>query len=397
MTLSFLSIDFLHKNGRINIEKFTLMGCDMQQADYRGYTIQTIENYPVKYRRHLQSLLIGAGFLQKGSQESIFSPDAIDISELELNEQIIQCIDNETEEISNGSLGVFEKWEYTKDYKYSVLFSAENYETLVNTVKERTAPYDTASSDFSASSPLFSKLESPQFFDENELKITLLKFNRKFEAIHPQTGNELFIRYPIVVAFHHNEQLIEIRFDALKRFFMDDSSNFYARLVEDVQAYLQDNYGENIAPFDLDYLISKLRNDDGDACLIAQSMRMANGSYAELKVEKNEELVLPFIGELKNFLIDYNSEFEKVPVLRDAFEQFIFEKEATSDYPWIELLWKHEMKTRSIHVKVTYNYCQKGYCLLQHYFNSALIGMERMNNVVRYISETAKGNPKPVA
>ena len=71
MTLSFLSIDFLHKNGRINIEKFTLMGCDMQQADYRGYTIQTIENYPVKYRRHLQSLLIGAGFLQKGSQESI--------------------------------------------------------------------------------------------------------------------------------------------------------------------------------------------------------------------------------------------------------------------------------------------------------------------------------------
>lgn len=53
---------------------------------------------------------------------------------------------------------------------------------------------------------------------------------------------------------------------------------------------------------------------------------------------------------------------------------------------WIELLWDNDIKTRSIHVKFIFNYMNKDYGLIQHYYNNVLVGMERMNYVVDYIA-----------
>ena len=63
----------------------------------------------------------------------------------------------------------------------------------------------------------------------------------------------------------------------------------------------------------------------------------------------------------------------------------MFEMEEMSDYPWIELLWENEIKTRSIRVKFVFNYMNNSYCLIQHYYSNVLIGMERMNYVIEYI------------
>ena len=119
---------------------------------------------------------------------------------------------------------------------------------------------------------------------------------------------------------------------------------------------------------------------------IAQYMKINTGQYAQLEVGNNQEYILPFIGELKNILLDYQDELEKVPALKDTLDQFMFEKEEMSDYPWIELLWDNDIKTRSIHVKFIFNYMNKDYGLIQHYYNNVLVGMERMNYVVDYIA-----------
>lgn len=355
----------------------------MELRDYQKFTFQTIEGYPLKWRKHLAHLFLDAGIAQVGGQLTLMISNPVDFTDLELNEQLERCINNENADITNKSLAIIEEWEFIKDYKYSVLFKSDKFSQLLDRISKE--------SQFCSSyADLFDDLHSPQLLDNNH--IALLKFNRKFETLHPISGEELFIRYPIVLAFHKQEQVIEMRFDSLKRFFMETPESFYAHLVEEVCAYIKRNYGETILPLDLDFLVPMLREGNTDALLIAQSMKMANGSYAELKVEKNENYILPFIGELRNFLAEYSSAFEQVPVLREAFEQFIFEKEVTSDYPWIELLWKNEIKTRSIHVKITFDYCQKHYSLLQHYFNSVLIGMERMNHVVKFICK-AQSNP----
>lgn len=345
----------------------------MEALDYQKYTISTIESYPTKYRKHLRSLFKRKGIAQEDSQISMGSLTAIDISDYDLNEQLSKCITEKQE-----SLGIFEEWEFKKDYKYSVLFSTEKFDELLSCIEQTVLPFS------GEAAPLFGALSEPRFCACDE-QMALLKFNCMFEAVHPQTAEELLVRYPIVVAFHKTEKVVEIRFDALRRFFMENTDAFYAHLVEDVCAYIASAFHHDLEPLNLDFLVANAQHEGSNVRLIAQTMKMANGSYAQLEVGKNEEYVLPFIGELKNLLVEYGSEFEKVPDLKDAFDQFIFEKEVTSDYPWIELLWEEEIKTRSIHVKFTFNYCQKGYCLLQHYFNNTLIGMERMNRVVKFI------------
>lgn len=71
--------------------------------------------------------------------------------------------------------------------------------------------------------------------------------------------------------------------------------------------------------------------------------------------------------------------------MKDNTTKFMFEMEEMSDYPWIELLWENEIKTRSNRVKFVFNYMNKSYCLIQYYYSNVLIGMERMNYVIEYI------------
>lgn len=357
-------------------------GRSMNINDYKKYTISTIASYPLKYRHYLRSLFLETGIAQEGGQISLTSPESIDISGFaDINEQLKTCI-----EADDNSLALFERWEYTKDYKYSALFSIDDFSHLCCEVEESIPEFH------NDKLPLFDSLSSPSYLKPDD-SIILIKFNLKFEAIHPQTSEELLIRYPVVVALHQKEQILEIRFDSLKRVFMERTESFYADLVQSTIEFFDVTFKIKMIPVDMEFLVKSAQSETSEVRLIAQTMKMANGSYAQLEVGKNEEYILPFIGELKNLLSEYNLEFDKVPDLKEAFEQFIFEKETTSDYPWIELLWENEIKTRSIHVKFTFNYYQKGYCLLQHYFNNILIGMERMNHVVEFIDRIRK-NPQ---
>lgn len=72
---------------------------------------------------------------------------------------------------------------------------------------------------------------------------------------------------------------------------------------------------------------------------------------------------MPVIGELKALLADYQGELEKVPTIKEALEQFLYEMEEMSDYPWIELLWENEIKIRSNRVKFILDYMGQDYTL----------------------------------
>lgn len=156
-------------------------------------------------------------------------------------------------------------------------------------------------------------------------------------------------------------------------------------MIDSLKNILQNKYSCTLQGLDLSHMINAAKNND-DVKLIAQYMKINTGQYAQLEVGNNQEYILPFIGELKTILLDYQEELEKVPTLRDTLDQFMFEKEEMSDYPWIEVLWDNDIKTRSIHVKFIFNYMNKDYGLIQHYYNNVLVGMERMNYVVDYIA-----------
>lgn len=110
-------------------------------------------------------------------------------------------------------------------------------------------------------------------------------------------------------------------------------------------------------------------------------------STAGIDVGKNENYILPIIGELKEILNDHRNDLDKCPALKESLEQFMFENDELSECTWIEIMWENEIKVRSIRVKFIFNYKNRMYCLLQHYYSNVLVGMERMNHVVRYISK----------
>lgn len=158
-------------------------------------------------------------------------------------------------------------------------------------------------------------------------------------------------------------------------------------------AYLEQEYDIKLEAIDLSFM-KNIANDENieDIKLISQYMNMKNGSKAELNVGNNEEYVLPIIGELKNIMNDLKEELDKNLKIKDALEQFIYEKEETTDYPWIEILFlnKERIKTRNNHVKFVFNYMNKKYTLITYYYNDTLIGMERMNDVTSFIGENIK-------
>lgn len=213
-----------------------------------------------------------------------------------------------------------------------------------------------------------------------------MKFNLAFAAVHPLTQEEFLTKYPFLVVFHEEGELIEFRFDVLKRVFLSDrkEQTIYADLIAEMVEYLKVHFECNLNPLDLDFMVNVCKHDN-NVKLIAQYMKLPSGGNAQLEVGNNQEYVLPFLGELRSLLSDNQAELEKVPDFREALEQFMFEMEEMSDYPWIELLWENEIKTRSIRVKFVFNYMNNEYCLIQHYYSNVLIGMERMNYVIKYV------------
>ena len=213
-----------------------------------------------------------------------------------------------------------------------------------------------------------------------------LKFNLAYAAIHPLTQEEFLTKYPFLVVFHEKGELIEFRFDVLKRVFLSDKKEptIYSNLIAEMSDYFKEHFECDLIPLNLDFMVNVCKRDE-NVKLIAQSMKLPNGGNAQLDVGNNQEYILPFIGELRSLLNDNQAELEKVPDFREALEQFMFEMEEMSDYPWIELLWENEIKTRSNRVKFVFNYMNKSYCLIQYYYSNVLIGMERMNYVIEYI------------
>lgn len=341
---------------------------------YARYSISTIESYTSKELKKIRALFLECGVAQNDDQLMLEHEHAVNIATYgtDFRAAVLACVNGNSE-----SFGILEEWEYVRDYRYSVIFTTENFNSGLDAAAQFTS--------FERKCfPFYSGIESPVFWNYNE-DIAFLKFNRVFDAIAPNTDEEVRIRYPIIATFHKNAKLIEIRFDTLRTVFIEGPDDFYIELIASIQHFFNRELNCELTPLDLDFLITTGQSGYGGVRLVAQSMRMANGTCAELDSGKNEQYLLPFVGELSDFLVRFEDSFNRVPDLKHAFEDFIDEKNTMSYYPWITLLWENGCKTKASKVKFTFNYCQKDYCLMQHYFSSTLVGMERMNNVVGFI------------
>ena len=97
----------------------------MQLNNYLEYLEKTVIAYSDKVKRHLVKQFIQHGIATKQTDTSgqlyIEGLETVDISEKTLSEQLVTCIHQ-----SKRAGYALEKWEFLKDYKYSVIFTCDD-------------------------------------------------------------------------------------------------------------------------------------------------------------------------------------------------------------------------------------------------------------------------------
>ena len=213
-----------------NIIKNTWGVDDMTKENYISYLIGTVNGYPAKLQRHLKKLFTDAGIIVSDDQMRIplEVDNIVNTKDTELSDQLTRCLEE-----SESAQRIFEKWEFEKDYKYSVLFTTSQFSTLLPKLYSL-VQYNKNHSEASRSSNDFT---SPLCLQDDNF--VFLKFIKYYSAVDPATGNEFLLKYPILIVLHCKEQFIEFRFDTLRRIFVPErqEQTFYSDLISKLRNF----------------------------------------------------------------------------------------------------------------------------------------------------------------
>lgn len=351
----------------------------MKKETYLNYIKYTLSTYNKVSKKELLKKYKAENLVKKkDTQLTLFDNGLVDIDYSNLEDTLFQCVEK-----NDIALEIYERFQFMKSYKYAVLFKSTDFSKFIEISKD-IREFQFKDTDIK----LFDDISSPEKIEIEDLII--IRFNKKYEAVHPQTSEELLLHYPVIVVLHKDVQIVEFRFDAIKRLFIEGTrdQSVYTKLIDDIIEYFCRKYSLTLEALNLEFMIDITNNDQIDNIkLLSQYMFLKNGGKAQLTVGNNEEYVLPIIGELKNIINELKDDLSQNIKIKDALEQFIYEKEETTDYPWIEVLFldSEGIKTRNNHVKFTFNYMNKKYSLITYYYNDTLVEMERMNDVTRFV------------
>lgn len=356
----------------------------MLEKTYLEYLSQSAELYPLTIKKHLIKTFVAQGIAtsESNTMDQLRLDETIDISGKPIKLQFSACLQN------SSAFRLIEKWEFEKKYKYSILLSCDNFSDVLEKAKQVPSAINSLENVHLSNTANYSSFENPISYITDTY--TFLKFNRFFQVSYPASEQTIMVKYPFLVVFHEEEKIIEFRFDQLNSAFSFGKKP-YDNFIREIIAFFADNFHCALTPMDLSDMTDIFRFDPS-VKVTSQFMHLPSGGKAQLDVGNDSEYGLPFIHQLNNILTTHASALEKVPELKKDLEDFKFEIEELSDYPWIELLWDHETKNKINRIKLTFFYMNNSCTLIQHYSNDGLIGMERMNHVVKYIVSHRNNN-----
>lgn len=353
-------------------------GIFVNKKDYYNkyeYIYGTICNSGKASLRRLVNNLVDDGIATRRKKSK--DGEQIYIGEMSDVEGVQLCLESQPDTIKQ-----IENWEFNNFYRYSSLFDIQGFsiETLNSLEKEgKIIPHEK----IAGHEELYVTTMKPSVRNNNNE--ILLKFNLKIQA--ENVVNEIIKRkYSIVVLIKQEEHILEIRFNPLERIF--DKNRF--RYVYSALAWLREYLSIKVTPIDFrettEYL--KVNGNQNKIVLSGEDMRMSSGGKATIDVGNDEKQILPFIGELKEIIKNNEQLFQKAPEIKKILEDFIYEKENMSDFPWVKFRFQHI----DAEVKFIFDYDAEGMCLLQHLYShlKANSGRERMDYVSGIINDTRK-------
>ena len=333
------------------------------------YTLKSVEGLTMQAVHSLMDLLIQDGIITKKEKEK---EKKLYIGKMTDRQGLEHCLRQ-----VNKAVKSIEKWEFEKNYRYSMLFQVNNFDesVLCELVNRKDAFWY---NDIDQYEELYPVVQKPSMIRETDKLI--IKFNLKLKVTNV-SGTELKKRYSIVGIFHITQNIFEIRFDGLEAQFSQEKSKFAQGALEWLRKYLKVSLVSLELEPVADYM--KRNGKKNKVVLAGQDMRMATGGKATIDIGNDDNKILPFIGELKAIMEEYTEELEQVPELKTVLDDFIYEKENLSEFPWI----KFSFGEKKVEVKFTFNYGKEKGCLLQHLYSplKSNQGRERLDYVTNYI------------
>lgn len=306
-------------------------------------------------------------------------------------DELITSLDNKT----NKVIQVLMENEFKSSYTYAALFSFTgnisiplgNNESILNDFKKITEIELSSTAD---NSKIFA------YSDERDL---YLKFPLQITGYLPrENDNKRDILYNIICVINNDEKTLEIRYDKVKSYISALEDNFYVKRVQEVLESLTNLFNIEITPLNMSPIIQHIKasvdnNDDAQNNLVvsAQALNYLTGSKAILDTGNNDDMILPFIGNLKNILATNSELFDaniETLEIKKLLEEIILEAEYLSDHPWITLAWPHDVKSKVLKIKFLFNYLGQDFSVLQYYGNVA--DAERMTYVTRFIFDNKR-------
>ena len=284
-------------------------------------------------------------------------------------------------------MSFFEEWEYIKLYKYSVPVFFETEKEIADVLRNAgIKKFDERS--FSTDYILRTSLADadPMWYEQNGK--FFIKFVLQKSCFQGDDYEQIDYRYPIVIYIDNNIGVLEVRYDAVKYSSQQTESDTYANLVSTCFKWLVEKMQLKLFLCEHVNTIDVINDKtDSSVRMYKQMMALKSGGSAELKAAESRDAVLPFVGELRE-LIEENAEFFNYEA-KEVLEKYLNDIEATASYPYIYIKWENAVESQSYIVKITFDYLSQKYTLLQHLTGTCSdIGMERMNNAIKYLCES---------
>lgn len=357
----------------------------MDESTYMNFYRESVSRYSKRAQRIICKTLLEKGKITFDPQMRLTFDNS---SPVYFEKNDIEAIISQTTMDANF-VGFFESWEFIKLYKYSIPVFFDSKISIKSLLEEANiSVFD--ENTFHPDYILRTNIQdaTPTCFEKNGKYFVKFVLQKSF--LEGETYSQVDYRYPIVIYFDENIKILEIRYDSIK----------YSNQMSDNRAY------PNIVSYCIKWLKEKLRldlyvcdhanvidvvNDKSDSTvnMYKQMMEMPSGRAAELKAAEGRDAVLPFVGELRE-LIDENEElFDKAPDIKELLVDYLNDIEATSNYPYIYVKWENAVESQSYIVKITFDYLSQKYTVLTHLTGTCNdLGMERMNNAIKYLCES---------
>nr|WP_243126360.1 hypothetical protein [Acetivibrio ethanolgignens] len=288
-------------------------------------------------------------------------------------------------------MNFYEELEYKKLYKYSVPFFYNTTEKTIEDIliekqikvfdKECYQPDYVIDRNLKEAEPVVI-MENGKYF---------VKFVLQKVCLQSETFDQIVYRYPIVIYINPSINILEIRYDSMRYSYNEQvDRDSYSKIVTTCIEWIKDTLELELfvcEHTDTIKIINDIQNTE--VRMYKQMMEMKSGGSAELTASENGDYLLPFIGELRE-LIDENEElFNEADEVKQLLLQYLYEKEATASYPYIYVKWVKPVEPQSYIVKLTFDYFNDKYTLLQHITgNCKDLGMGRMNDAIEYLSKS---------